>query len=115
MLHVQLHTGVSVAIQLTWLWHNLHQLMYTCFGLNQFTVCPLLTAEADYTPGPYVATFNPGETIALVSISTQDTDCAEPLEAFRVDVQLTTTSAELGVTIGSPSQANVVIRDPTGW
>jgi collagen type VI alpha len=77
------------------------------------TTSPGTADEADYTPGPYVATFNPRETIALVSISTQDTDCAEPLEAFRVDVQPTTTSAELGVTIGSPSQANVVIRDPT--
>ena len=97
---------------------NVHTTVSTCmYVLPAHTILTVyypLSVDADFTSGPFEATFNTGETVATVSISTKADECAEPLETFKIMLQQTTSSEALGVVFGSPSEANVTIDDPTG-
>ena len=71
----------------------------------------LVITGSDLNTSVLVAHFGPNDTNSTVHIIITNDAVVEPREAFRISLSLPVNSIELGVLIGDPANAVVVILD----
>ena len=83
----------------------MHGIRYTLNALH-------LTADSDYTPGPYNVSFTSGQASATLFVSTTNDVAVEPSQYFKVMISSVDKPNIVG--IGTPNTSFVTIEDNPG-
>ena len=75
------------------------------------TIIYICITGSDLNTSVLIAHFGPNDTSSTIHIIITNDEVVEPREAFRISLSLPINSIELGILIGDPANAVVVILD----